>query len=960
LHASARAFALLAVVAVSILALLAAPASAQKLKQKSAGGSLKTLVRQTSKLPSSAAPAAKKRKLVRAAKSARRSARRRPCASVRQLNSYRRVLRGIKVKQGRRYRRARNRLKALGPASMNASRALLAKKRTRRCGGGVKPSKLERARFRILRNDANGMRLRVRLPALRFVDEVGGGRSWTKLMLPNTDAPGRAGTPGIPMVSRTLGVPDGATLDVDATRTTSYTIQQVDVFPNQREPVDQGEPLVTEAPDFQAPPFATRPFAFNPAAYRKRGNIPAEAADGSVLGRSRDLTLGNLLVPAVQYNARKKTLKVLNSVDVTIKFEGGTHRYSDQLGSPWEQPQRSLAATLLNSEVIRGDLPTILERCGEEMLVITNPSTIAAANQFATARRAAGIRTSVVQTGGLAGQIGTTAGEIQTFIRSRLTAGGCIHPSYVTIMGDDELVPTFPGINGIESDLEYSMRDNADELPDVAVGRIIGNDAAALTTAVTKIINYENSPPSGAWLRQATIAAQFQDDDLDGRENRTFTRFAEVTRNGILNTPGGIGLSVDRIYDDDPNATPLKFDDGTDLPNAIKKPGFAWDGDSADVSAAWNAGRYLIAHRDHGWDDGWGHPYFTTAHVNALTNGSLLPVVLSINCSSGAFQDDDTSFATQALVHPNGGAVGIFGDTEDSPSWHNTQIAWGFMDGLLPRVLGGEGPANRQRVGNALINGKTRLAGLAPPSGPGITGGDGNTRNELYLWHYFGDPSMQMWGGNPIILPDVNKFAAVFRPDLVIGPPRPDPPPYTVLVTLPPEFNGQTVSLLRDGQVIGKDVVLNGAAQLPPNFGDGEPTQGELRVAMEADGAVPVSVPVRGLPVETTLSTTCPKSPFPSETPMTTSGTLEPGFAGAKVVVRYTPPADEGDPFERTVTTDANGNWSDSVVPSDDQNGGIRPDRGEGDWLIEPRYEGDSGHAPSYGEACKVTVFDNS
>jgi hypothetical protein len=955
-----RTFALLAAVSLLILALFAGPASAQKLKQPTAAKALRTLVRQTNALPGAAASKAQKSKLVQAARSARRTVRTRPCASVRQLARYRRVLRGIKVKKGRRYRRASNRLTALAPASMTASRALLAKRSTRRCGGGVKPSKREQAKMTLLQNDTNGMRVRVQLPALRFVDEEGGGRTWTKLVLPNTDAPGRAGTPGIPMVSSTIGVPDGATLDVDATRTTSYTIGAVDVFPNQREPVDQGGPeLVTQPPDFQAPPFATRPFAFDGDAYRRRGNVPAKPANGVILGQSRDLTLGNLRVPAAQYNPRKKTLKVLNSVDVTVRFEGGSHSFSDQLASPWEYPQRRLVAALLNSDAVRGDLPTILERCGEEMLVITNPSTLAAANQFANARRSAGLRTNVFQTGGLVGQIGTTAGEIQTFIRSRLTAFGCIRPSYVTLMGDDELVPTFPGINGIESDLEYSMRDNADELPDVAVGRIVGDNAAAVTTAVTKIINYENSPPGGSWLRRATIAAQFQDDDLDGRENRTFTRFAEVTRNGILNTPGSFGLSVDRIYEDNPTATPLKFDDGTDLPNAIKKPGFAWDGDTADVTAAWNEGRFLIAHRDHGWNDGWGDPFFTTANVDALTNGNLLPVVLSINCSSGAFQRDDTAFATNALVNPNGGAVGVFGDTEDSPSWHNTQIAWGFVDGLLPRILGGEGPANKQRVGDALINGKTRLAGLAPPSGPGITGGDGNTRNELYLWHYFGDPSMQMWGGDPIKLPDTTLFEAEIR-EVYQGPPRPDPPPYTVFVTLPGEFNGQPISLVREGQVIGKAIVVNGQADIPANFGDGEPTQGELQVAMEADGAVPVSVPVEGVPVETRMTRTCPPSPFPSETPMTTSGKLEPGFAGAKIVVRYTPPSGTGQPFERTVTTDANGNWSDSVVPSDDDAGGKRPMRGAGQWTIEPRYDGDSGHRASKAQACTVTVFDNS
>ena len=132
-------------------------------------------------------------------------------------------------------------------------------------------------------------------------------------------------------------------------------------------------------------------------------------------------------------------------------------------------------------------------------------------------------------------------------------------------------------------------------------------------------------------LDRATIAAQFQDDDNDGQENRTFIQFAETVRNGLV----ARGVAVDRIYDDCPTANPLKFNDGTDLPAALQKPTFAWDGDGADVTAAWNEGRFLMIHRDHGWSDGWGHPGFTTTDVQALQrNGNLLPVVMSINCSS--------------------------------------------------------------------------------------------------------------------------------------------------------------------------------------------------------------------------------------------------------------------------------------------------------------------------------------
>ena len=292
----------------------------------------------------------------------------------------------------------------------------------------------------------------------------------------------------------------------------------------------------------------------------------------------------------------------------------------------------------------------------------------------------------------------------------------------------------------------------------------------------------------------------------------------------------------------------------------------------------------MVVHRDHGWSDGWGTPGYGTADVQALTNGAMLPVVMSINCSSAAFDYDETSFVGEALVNPNGGAVGAFGDTRDSPSTANTQISLGFADALLPFILPSEGPATRQRTGNALIHGKLRLNGIAPLP-------NGTTRSEFYLWHYFGDPTMQMWGARDPIVLDPNIFAAVFKKE--IGPPPPDPPPYWVQVTLPSQFNGQAFSLLRRGEVIGKGVATGGNVNIPASLGDGPDTAGQLQVALEADGYVPVLIPVKDEPpLTTTLSQQCPANvdEFHDE-PFTITGQLQPGFAGATIKITYTSPS---------------------------------------------------------------------
>src|SRR3954454_1949663 len=108
---------------------------------------------------------------------------------------------------------------------MGASPGLLPSTRPRGCGGGVKPSTRETPKFEVLKSDANGIRLRVQLPALRFAPARGGGRAWTELVLHDSDAFGDVGAPGIPVVGDVFGVPDGAKVELDAGKASSYTIQ---------------------------------------------------------------------------------------------------------------------------------------------------------------------------------------------------------------------------------------------------------------------------------------------------------------------------------------------------------------------------------------------------------------------------------------------------------------------------------------------------------------------------------------------------------------------------------------------------------------------------------------------------------------------------------------------------------------------------------------------------------------
>jgi hypothetical protein len=211
---------------------------------------------------------------------------------------------------------------------------------------------------------------------------------------------------------------------------------------------------------------------------------------------------------------------------------------------------------------------------------------------------------------------------------------------------------------------------------------------------------------------------------------------------------------------------------------------------------------------------------------------------------------------------------------------------------------------------------------------------------------------MQMWGGGqPPLYLDPNLFQAVFSTQIT-NPPPGDPPPYQVNVTLPAGLAGQPISLVRDGQVIGKTVAGDGVATIPAEFGDGSVKAGHLQVSMEAEGSPPLTIPVSNVPKEnTTLTKTCPPSTVPYTSPVTTSGTLGPSVANATISIKYTPPSNATNPtpFTRTVTTDANGGWTDSInVPGSDT----------GTWTIEPSFAGNNTHNPSSTTPCSVTVYD--
>jgi hypothetical protein len=619
------------------------------------------------------------------------------------------------------------------------------------------------------------------------------GKQFTQLNTPGIDPIGEPGLPGIPVLRRLIAVPWGAEVSVNVTASVREIIQNVNLYPFQDQARDQ---LVDQLP----PPeyFADPPFTMNEEVYGNDTLFPADIVKVTHIGLFRDIRIAQVEVAAAQYNPVSKSLTLIEIAEFEVSFTGGPGTFvTGASNNPFEsEPKKVFSEAVLNRNEIFEYVGPRIEHAwpgihiGEEMLILTHPDFRAAADNLAQHRRDNGISTSVFEVNDGVNSGPDTNEEIDNFIEDRYE-NNLVRPSYILLMGDSEHIPTFYVPTRYDantaSDYEYAILDRCMEChgmatvppPDFALGRIPVDTLAEAHTVVDKIITYESTPPvTAAFYNNISIASQFQCCRMDalgnplnnpGTDQRAFIETSELVRDELLD----VGYAVERIYTEtidaggrclnpptctviqaayNGNTTPSRYYNGTLLPAALRATsGFGWTGDTQDIIDAFNNGRFLVFHRDHGWWGGWGHPAFTNNNVtNDLTNGNLTPVVFSVNCSSGRF-DANESFAERILRLDNGGAVGVIGDTRDSGTWVNNALSRGLFDAVWPNTVSGFGNnTSIRRLGDILNHSKLYVldqVGVAQTAG-GI--GQGIAEDELYLYHVFGDPAMSMWTSQPL------------------------------------------------------------------------------------------------------------------------------------------------------------------------------------------------------------------
>ena len=452
-------------------------------------------------------------------------------------------------------------------------------------------------------------------------------------------------------------------------------------------------------------------------------------------------------VSPIQYNYKTKTVRAYSSITYKVSFVPD----KENVGIGRKTPKHlSCEDNFLTNNAIGGELEKTNEtNVGntaqadvQDYLILSTNTYATAANRFAAWKRLMGFNVHVIL------RDDWTSASVKSTVSDAYSNMPALY--FLLIIGDHDDVPAQSSFlkKTHVTDFFYRCMDN-DYTPEIYSGRLSVSTSEEAITVIEKIIGYEQNPPTNsAFYNNGLHCTYFQDDNRDSYEDRRFTLTTEEVRTYVMSK----GKSIQRVYNTYEDVTPLywnnaAFANGGTIPNELKKPGFAWDGNYTDINNAINNGVFYVLHRDHGAVWGWGWPQYTQQNINNLSNGNLLPIVFSMNCQTGKF--DDNCFAETFLRKSNGGCVAIYGATEDSYSIYNEALTTGMFDAIWPNPglcinIPGQNnsfsitPNPTYTLGQILEQGMVRVTETFSNSST-----YSNYTKEIY--HCFGDPSMKMY-----------------------------------------------------------------------------------------------------------------------------------------------------------------------------------------------------------------------
>ena len=613
-----------------------------------------------------------------------------------------------------------------------------------------------------------GLMVNIDIPGMWVRTIRSGGNSYQRLFLPGHGSTADLGRPELPEVGQILEVPQDVSVTAELVQEESTVLKCYNVYPAQElipeeSKLEHGEPQVKVVDDD----------IYGKDRFYPLAALSTEQTDRAVM-RGHHLLF--LKLHPVQFNPVTRELKIYSRIEVRLRYSKPAEpkKIPKRLqSSPFEAMLRNLMTNYLPLDRMPTEGPDPKLRTGADYLIITDPTFHAAsdpnnpADRLAEWKRRKGLITRVTETSSI-GNGTPTAADITTYLQTAYNSWDPA-PTYVVLLGDAEYIAphyktTHPDHAGmIGTDLYFATLDGTDYFPDLFLSRLSVDTAQQASDVVDKIITYERQPPANAaFYTNVSGLGPFQDDFGVGQENFPWIAELETIRDYEL----GRGLAVGRLYvarQPAGSPAPARYEDGTNLPAALRAPNVFPATSTNDIVNAIGNGRFLLAFRGHGHrSNGWTAFPFDKWDAAGLANGDELPVVFSTTCQTGWFDNEtddagegtganDESFAEEFLRNANGGTVGIMASSRNSWPGFNSFVSFGYHRALWPdfvpaphAVLPAEpavsGPSLRH-LGMVLVFGKTYMANAYVASVA--------RKRTFELHNLFGDAETSIWTQQP-------------------------------------------------------------------------------------------------------------------------------------------------------------------------------------------------------------------
>ncbi|MCF8229556.1 MAG: T9SS type A sorting domain-containing protein [Bacteroidales bacterium] len=606
------------------------------------------------------------------------------------------------------------------------------------------------------------------------------------ISMPGALLPNDEGMPNLPGNGRFIAVPEGAKAKVEIISSRIELIKDVDIVPAPRIPWD------TERGDLS--------YVKNNEVYSSNSFYPAKPVKLSNETEIRGLNVVMLGITPFQYNPVSRELKVYRDLEIKITFEGGSEEFGEErLRSRWFDPILQ-DAVLNHSSLPAVDYTNKIKGASrdqgcEYLIVVPNDAIFTQwADSIKEFRTKQGILTDIVTLDEIGGN---SANDLEAYFDNAYDTWD-IPPSAVLLLADYGSNAS----NRITSPIwdYYCVSDNiyadvnGNDMPDIVFARMTAQNADQLEVMITKFLDYERTPPTNPDFYNSPITA------LGWQTERWFQICSEAIGGYFNNVQGKNTVRINEVYEGNPSTDPWSTAPNTStvlnyfgpnglgyIPASPSELGNWSGGNANDVNNAINSGSFILQHRDHGYEYGWGEPDYNNNDIDGLNNTDLT-FIMSVNCLTGKYNIGGECFAEKfhRYTHngENSGALGLIAASEVSYSFVNDTYIWGVYDNMWTDFMPDYGTTPDSR---GLMPAFGNAAGkyfLQASSWPYNTGNKEVTYN---LFQHHGDAFVELYS-------EVPQDLTVAHNDVLLGGAN------SFSVT---SDDGSFISLTVNGEIIG-------------------------------------------------------------------------------------------------------------------------------------------------------------